>query len=279
MGCEGRARRRPVGALPLRAQDRRPRPLAAVRARPTRLGRHPRRRPGGRRRHRERASGRRHPASPRRHRAPRAGRSARRGVLQRRRFRVPQRLSGADGRPPVRQSPQCGERFAPAEDRGQEREAARRRPSAAVAAAHDGARHRSMARSTGRDAERDLCAAGARGDSPRASTSRSPTPRRRRMRSSSTTGATATTSSTRSTGSWSRSTSSPCTTSSERPAVHRAGRSRTSTRPSRSTPSCSTSSSRSAAPAARLRSPSWSRRASRAASCARRPSTIRTSSS
>ena len=43
---------------------------------------------------------------------------------------------------------------------GKNETAARRRPSAAVATAHDGARHRSVARSTGRDAERDLRAAG-----------------------------------------------------------------------------------------------------------------------
>ena len=54
---------------------------------------------------------------------------------------------------------QRGERIAAAEDRGQEREAARRHASAAVAAADDGARHRRMARPAGLDPERGLRAA------------------------------------------------------------------------------------------------------------------------
>ena len=75
-----------------------------------------------------------------------------------------------------------------------------------------------------------------------------------RRTSSSTTASTGTTSSTRSTASCSRSTSSRCTTSSARPAGRRAGRSPTSTRPSRCRRSCSTSWCRSGAPAARRRS-------------------------
>ena len=58
VGGEGRARRGQAGALPVRAQDRRARAVAALRARPADVRRHPRRRPRRRRRHRQRAADR-----------------------------------------------------------------------------------------------------------------------------------------------------------------------------------------------------------------------------
>ena len=124
-------------ALPVRAEDRRARALAALRARPAHERRHARRRPRRRGRHRERAADRRDPAA----------RSRARGIPTLVEVRGEVFFNVADfeslnayqeshGRSAVREPAQRGERVAPPEDRGQERPAARGDAPAPLAPAH-----------------------------------------------------------------------------------------------------------------------------------------------
>ena len=110
--------------------------VAALRARPARLGRHPRRRPGGRGRHRERAAGR----AASRIASPATGHPALVEVRGEVFFNVADFESLNAYQEPMgdrlfANPAQRGERVAAAEDRGQERAAARRDAPAAVAAA------------------------------------------------------------------------------------------------------------------------------------------------
>lgn len=159
----GRARRRTRRPIPLRVEDRRPRAVAPVRTGQAHQRRHPRRWTCRRGRHRERAPHRYDPRRAVRHRAPRPRRGPRRGLLHGRRFHRAQRVPAGAGRPPLRQSPQCGIGIAAAEGRGEVRASPARHDRAPESTADDGARHRRLGRPAGGRAERGLPPAGGLG--------------------------------------------------------------------------------------------------------------------
>ena len=107
LGRAGRARRRRAGALPVRAQGRRPGDQPDLREGPAGPGGHPRRRAHRRGRHAQRAH---HPRRSRERLAgddvPDAARGARRGLLPGRGVRRPQRVAGRAGQGAVRQPAQ-----------------------------------------------------------------------------------------------------------------------------------------------------------------------------
>ena len=244
-----------AGALPVRAEDRRPGHQPDLREGPAGPGGDPGRRPHRRGRHAERPHHRRHPgAADGRPDVPDAARGPGRGVL--RRSPAFGKLNDAAGRAgqgrrsPTRATPRpgrCGRRT-----RGSPRPAPLR---------HDRARHRRPRE--GFDGRRRQSGWYERLRGWGLPTSDLWQGRRRTWTgcasTSPTTPSTGTTSSTRSTAWWSRSTRSRCSASSARPAGRRGGRSPSSTRRRRSPPGCSTSRSTSAAPAGSPRSPCWSR--------------------